>query len=109
MTEQEYRDDLISKIGRVSEIVNGMGKSKAWELVVEDVSKNLEQIDKSWHLIPDSADWTNKLRELRLAKMSSEYIVKLVEIYKHELDRLQNELFKLDNKEVEINKDYDER
>lgn len=109
MTEAEYRDDLVVKIGRVSEIVDGMSKSRAWKLVVEDVSKNLEQIDKSWHLIPDSEDWTNKLRELRLAKMSSEYIVKLVEIYSMELERLQKELSSLDNRDNEIPKDYDER
>lgn len=108
MTEQEYRDDLVGKIGRASEIVDGMSKSKAWELVVEDVKKNLEMIDNSWHLIPDSEDWKHKLKELRLAKLSSEYIVKLVDIYKIELERLQNELFKLDNKEVVINKDYDQ-
>ena len=108
MTEQEYRDDLVLKIGRVSEIVEGLGKSKAWEFVVGDVKKNLEMIDNSWHLTPDSAEWQYKLKELKLAKLSSEYIVKLVEIYKIELQRLQDELFKLDNKEVTINKDYDQ-
>ena len=107
MTESEYRDELCNGIARASEIVNGLGNCKAFGYVKEDVKKHLDQMDKSWHLIPESEDWQYKMKELRLAKMASDYIYNLEQVYGTELERLQSELFKLDNKESVISKDYD--
>lgn len=112
MTEAEYRDDIVTRIARASEIVNGLDNSKAFQLVCEDVKKNLDNIDSHWHLVPEGGDgkgrnWESIVKELRVAKMSAKYIVDLVLTYRNELNRLQAELFKLDNKETVVDKDYD--
>lgn len=107
MTEQEYRDDLILKIGKAETIIDGLSKCDAFKMVCTDVQKNIVDIDKTWHLLPESEDYIHKIKELRMCKMTSEYIVNLIDTYRMDLERLQAELFKLDNPETQINKDYD--
>lgn len=107
MTEEEYRDLLISKISRATTVVNDLSNCKGFEYVVEDVSSALKQIDDTWHMVPEDDKWANKMKELRLTKMSSSYIVNLTKIYKSEIDKAQAELNKLENPDVEINKDFD--
>ena len=107
MTEAEYRDELCTSLARIDTIINGLDSCEAFKMAQEDVKKQVDNIDQHWHLLPESEDWVHKIKEMRLAKMASEYIVKLIDNYRFEQDRIKQELFKLDNKDVTINKDYD--
>jgi len=107
MEEVQYREELCTNLARIETIVTGLSESKAFKLVCEDVKKNIEFMDKNWHLIPEGAEWEGKIKELRLSKMASEYITRLIDNYKFEEGRIKDELFKLDNPDTVVNKDYD--
>lgn len=103
----KYREELLSRLPRAEAIVSGLKDYEPFEMVVEDVKKQIDGIDKYWHLIPDSSEWASKVKELKILKLSSEYIVNLITTYEKEVEFVKNELFKLDNPEIVIDKDYD--
>ncbi len=107
MDINEYREGLISKISRCQAVVTDLSQAKGFEYVVEDVKKSIQQIDDNWHFIQEGDDWANKIKELRLTKMASGYIVNLVNVYKEEMKKYQEELEKIDNPDKEVHKDFD--
>lgn len=107
MTEEQYREKLIEGIDRTTTIAEGLEKCKAFEMACEDVKNNIGKINDSWHLVPEDDKWKDRMRELRTSKLASSYLVNMITMYRNECKKMQTELNKLDNKEKEINKDYD--
>ena len=100
---EEYRNQLISRIAECNTVIDGLSKSKAWEIILRDYGRQRTMIDDNWHMIMDD----KKLHELRITKFAVIQLVTTVDKYKLDLKTAQTELKKLDNPEKEIAKDYD--
>jgi len=106
MTQEEYRDDLIMKVSRATTIVESLSACDGFTMIVEDINKMVELLDKNWHLVPEDDKWATRLRELRTSKLSSTYITNILDTYKNDILRMSEEINKIDSNE-HIVKDFD--
>ena len=107
MTEQEYREDLIMRISRASAVVADLSNCDGFTKVVEDVQKQVDLLDNNWQLIIDNDEFVHKMRELRITKLASMYVINLIKNYEQTAETLRKELEGIDNQEASVVKDYD--
>ena len=102
-TVSEYEEQLVSEIGRLSFIVNGLKDYEPYQKLVEMMEEIIRGLDDSWHIIPDP----QKLHEARVTKLGLEAVVHFLDHRQAELTRLQTQLVKLQNPDEFIDKDVD--
>lgn len=81
---EDIERELISKIEKFSNIINGLESNSAFKALIEDFRKNIEIIDSSWHLIPLTDGL--KLMELRVTKLAAVTLVNVLDGYKNDLN-----------------------
>lgn len=99
----EVEQELISRIGDLSVIVDGLEHHAPFLKLIETFQRTVKSIDSVWHMTIDP----QKLNELRITKFAADEIINYISIAKQERQKLQMELAKLENPDLIINKDYD--
>jgi len=107
MTQQEYREDLITRIGRLNDIISSLDGCYGFQELVKDVKNQDQKIDEAWFLVPEDDKWYGSMKELRMSKLANKYIINSVGIYQEDLRACQEELQKLDNQDSVVLRDYD--
>jgi len=100
----DIQDKLTKRISECQSVLEHLEKCPAWEVITRDLEGFKNYIDDNWQNIPEG---DNKLRELRVTKMAYMHLLNLKDSYKVDLDNAQKELYKLQNTDTVINKDYD--
>ena len=100
---EEIKEELRLRISRCNRIVTELENNQAFKEVLDDFRQTKQRIDDNWHLISDP----RQLEEMRITKLATVSLINTIETYKHDLNRAQEELIKLENPESLINKDYD--
>ena len=88
---------------RAQTIIDMLGSSGAWDMVLEDFEVERKRLDDTWHLVTKEKDWY----EFRVTKMAVLKIVNLLEDYKHDRDTAVMELRDILNPDGGIVKDFD--
>lgn len=98
-----YEAEILKKIERSQVIFEGLQGYTPFLMMLDDFKDTIKSIDDGWHLFTD----INKLNELRITKFAAVSIINVLDNYKHDLVRAQEELVKLQNPDKIVNKDYD--
>lgn len=104
-TQGELTDEVLS--GRIAEcnmVLGQLTTSMAWNVLLHDSKEMIQKLDDSWQDFPTDSP---QLKEARIIKMASKHIFDLPSKYAKELDMLQTELAKRQNREEIIEKDSD--
>jgi len=100
----DIQDKFIKRIAECQEVLDHLDKCPAWNVITRDLENFKKYIDDNWQNIPES---DNRLKELRVTKMAYMHLLNLKDSYKVDLENAQKELYKIQNPEKVINKDYD--
>jgi hypothetical protein len=100
----EYENFLISRIEKCTAVLEGLENNAAFKMLVDDFKKSSEDIDMSWHLETD----LNKLNELRITKFATNALISAMQNYRYDLEKATEQLAKLRNSDIMIDKDYDD-
>ena len=100
----ELENYLIDRIEKCTTILDGLENNSAFKILLDDFKKSAADIDNVWHLETD----LNRLNEMRITKFATNALIMSIENYKHDLEKATEQLAKLRNKDVLIDKDYDE-
>ena len=100
----ELENYLIDRIEKCTTILDGLENNSAFKILLDDFKKSAADIDNVWHLETD----LNRLNEMRIKKFATNALIMSIENYKHDLEKATEQLAKLRNKDVLIDKDYDE-
>lgn len=99
---ESYQDYLIRRIGECEAIVDGIGNSFPWQVIIKDVEDLKNTIDFGWQELAEE-----QLDRARVVKFATNHILSLPMKYKEELDGRKKELQTLQNPTKEITQDYD--
>lgn len=99
----ELENYLIERIEKCTSIIEGLENNSAFKALLDDFKKSAADIDTVWHLETD----LNRLNEMRITKFATNAIIMSLENYKHDLEKATEQLAKLRNKDLLIDKDYD--
>jgi hypothetical protein len=107
MVDTKYRNDTLNAITRVTTIANSLETCDGFKMACDDLKKNVDNIDSHWHLVPQDEKWESRIKEMRVTKMASVYVINMVKAYRDECERLTRELDKIDNPDTVVQRDYD--
>lgn len=88
--EKSREEDVLKAISRCSKIINGLENYEPFLLLIDDFHRSVDMADGSWHKL--RADQASELSDLRVAKLAGEAIINVLETYKHDLQKYQEEL-----------------
>lgn len=100
----DLQDQYTQRIDECQRVLEHLEQCPAWEVISRDLELHKKYIDDNWQNIPEG---DIKLRELRVTKMAYMHLLNLKESYNLDLQNAQKELYKLQNPDKVINKDYD--
>ena len=105
--KDQRTEDIVGQLerrrDRAQTIIDMLGSSGAWDMVLEDFEVERKRLDDTWQLVTDEKRWY----EYRVTKMAVLKIVNLLEDYKHDRDTASMELKDLINPDGGIVKDFD--
>jgi hypothetical protein len=96
-------EDLNKRIAKCNRMIEGLGNHGPFLEMLEDFKLTRQRIDDNWQLVSDE----KKLQEMRITKLAIMSVINIVEDYKHDLSKAQEELVKIENPDAIIHKDYD--
>lgn len=99
----ELEDYLLERIERCTAIIEGLENNSAFKMLMDDFKRQALDIDNVWHLETD----LNKLNEMRITKFATNALIMSLENYKHDLNQATEQLAKIRNSDIMIDKDYD--
>ena len=99
----DIRENLHRIIAKSNMVINSLEHNDAFNQVLSDFEEQKKRIDNNWHLISKKED----LEEMRITKLAVMSILNVLDNYRFDLKKAQEELIKLDNPKDLINKDYD--
>lgn len=100
----DLQDAFTKRISECQKVLDHLENCPAWEVIQNDLTAQRQYIDDNWQNIGEGDD---KLKELRVTKLAYMHLLNLKEKYKLDLENSQKELYKLQNTETVIPKDYD--
>ena len=100
---EKYRYELINRIDRIKGIVSGLENNTSFKELLKDFEQNKIMADSAWHETNDP----KLLDQLRILKFSAVALLTILDSYKSEIEQKEKELFKIDNPDEVITKDYD--
>ena len=100
-------EELRSKRERCLRIVNGLKGNAEFQEVINDLKSMSEKVDSCWHLIPENGDWASKIREARITKLATEYVIGILRTYENDANQAEKEIMQLENPNLIISKDVD--
>ena len=103
-SNQDFQDVLTKRIDECESVLKHLEECPAWVVISRDLENNKKFIDDNWQNIPEG---DNKLRELRVTKMAYIHLLNLKENYALDLDNAKKELYKIQNPDKAIIKDFD--
>ena len=104
--QQEVEEQIVRQIGSLELIVNGLENYEPYQKLIEIYKANIAVADDAWHLTPENSQ---EFRDLKNKKMAAEYVVMEIPTMKLHIQKLQEELVKIQNPDMFVDKDYDER
>lgn len=90
----QLKEELIDRSSRALKVVEGLETSDAWRIILEDQNENIRKIDLTWQFVPKSEE--KRLDDLRIMKMASMTIVNLIQHYKSDIERCQEEIKRIE-------------
>jgi hypothetical protein len=99
----QRKEFLREFVSRATMIVEDLGSSNAWNLVLEDFEKQRKLLDDNWQYVMDE----KKMHEFRVSKMAVHKILNLVNDYKNDLKMAGDELNAIENPKTNIIRDVD--
>ena len=94
------------EIERANEVIRDASASPGFKVIMEDLGEMIKEIDKNWHLV--ATEKANLLQEMRVTKLAVTYLISIVQTYERNLKKYNEELFRLENPNDAIKRDYDE-
>lgn len=102
-TVDELKQEKVKQLSRCEIVLSQLTNNPAWQIVIEDFTKQKQMIDDNWHLVADD----NRLKELRVTKMAIQALITAVQNYAADKDRLTREIHELNNPDTVVPLDYD--
>lgn len=99
----DVKKELTNRVEELSPIVNGLENYEPYRQLLKLWDNTNKIADNSWHMTFDP----QKLNELRITKYAALALINTIPNMKDELNRIQEELVKLNNPDLMVNKDYD--
>lgn len=88
--ENSHEEKVLAGISRCNKIINGLENYEPFKMLIEDFKRSIVMADGAWHKL--RTDQTAELSDLRVAKLAGEAIINVIETYKHDLHKYQEEL-----------------
>lgn len=76
-------EELQAKISRCQAIINGLENNESFNMLIQDLKKNIEIIDGNWHLVPVVEH--GKLLELRVTKLAAVTLINIIDGYRNDV------------------------
>lgn len=80
-------EELIQRVSRCDVVINAIQSNSDWRIVLDDLAKERQRIDDSWHLTTNG-----NLEELRVTKMAVMYLVNLIQVYEKDKEHAMKRL-----------------
>lgn len=103
--QSDLQDALTKRIEECQSVLDHLESCPAFKVINRDLEMQKKVIDDNWQNLPDGDP---KLRELRITKLAYNHLLNLKESYQLDLETSQKELYKLQNTDKVIIKDFDD-
>lgn len=100
--DKSEEDACIETISRCDVVINAIKSNTDWAIVLDDLSKERQRIDDSWHLSTE-----NGLLDLRVTKMAVMYLINLIQIYEKDREAASKRLHQIREPETHSSGYYD--
>ena len=100
---EQVENEYLEKIAQCNLVITGLENNDSFKQVLKDFDAQRRMIDDNWQYISDPA----KLEEMRITKLAVLSLLNIIDNYKHDLQKAQEELVKVRNPDTIINKDWD--
>jgi hypothetical protein len=92
-------------VNKSSIAIDNLGKNPGWEIVLADISEQKKRLDDTWQFISDE----KKMQEYRVTKIAVMKILNIIDDYRADKDTALEEIYRIENPDKIISKDYQEK
>jgi hemerythrin superfamily protein len=104
---EDLKVKLRDKKDRCQRILNSLKNNNEFKELMSDLKEQSARIDSCWHLIPEGKEWESKVKEIRITKLATEYVLNILNVYENDMIVADKQLIELENKSIIQAKDFD--